>query len=156
MRYLCTSCNYIYDEDLWDKTEWIKSWTKIENLWDNFVCPVCGEYKDIFHWIKEEINYLTEKPQDAIEANHFIKITKNNDWRTKFEIWFLEFHPSGEEHRISSIWIYDEYWDLVYEKFFSSWEEPVLVFDVSDLDEYEIRARCIVHGIWGRKIKNMV
>ena len=66
MRYLCVGCNYIYNEDLWDKTEAIKAWTKFEELWDNFVCPVCWEYKDMFQEIKEEINFLEQAPRDVM------------------------------------------------------------------------------------------
>jgi rubredoxin/desulfoferrodoxin (superoxide reductase-like protein) len=151
MKYLCVNCNYIYDEDLWDKTEWIKSWTKFEKLWDSFVCPVCGEYKDSFHWIKDEVIYLEDFPKDWLEAEHFILSKKLDNWKTRFTVWFSENHPSWEEHRISSIWIYDEYGDIVYEEFFEAWEEAILDFDVSDLDEYEIRARCLIHWVWGRK-----
>ena len=153
MRYLCVNCSYIYNEDLWDKVENINPWTKFEDLWDSFVCPVCWEYKDMFQEIKDEIIYLWDSPKDILEAEHFINIEKLNEKEIRISVWFWDFHPSWEEHRITSIWIYDEYSDLVYEQFFMPAEDPVLEFDVSDLWEYEIRARCSIHWVWGRKVK---
>ena len=153
MRYLCTNCNYIYNEDLWQEDDWIKAWTKFENLWDSFVCPSCGELPEVFHEIKEEINYLWKEPRDALEAEHFINIDFIWKDNIKISIWKWISHPVWAEHRITSIWIYDEYWDLVYEEFYREDEEAVLEFDVSDLDDFEIRARCSIHWVWWLKIK---
>jgi len=54
-------------------------------------------------------------------------------------------HPSEESHFLWNIWIYDEYGDLVYEEFFKPWEPAYLEYDISDLDEYEIRTQCSLH-----------
>jgi len=151
MRYLCVWCNYIYNEDLGDKTEGIKPGTKFEELPENFTCPVCWETKDMFQEIKEEINYLWEQPKDVLEIEHFINVKKIDSNNIQISIWYNELHPSWEEHRITSIWIYDEYWDLIYEEFFQAWEDAILEYDISDFDEYEIRARCSIHWVWGRK-----
>ena len=153
MRYLCTACNYIYNEDLGEKEDWIKAWTKFEDLKDNFVCPSCWELPEAFYGITEEVNYLWDSPKDALEAEHFINIEKLDEKEIRISVWFWEFHPTWEEHRITSIGIYDEYGDLVYKQFFMPAEEPILEFDVSDLWEYEIRAICSIHGVWGRKVK---
>ena len=153
MRYLCTGCNYIYDEDRGEIDDNIKPWIKFENLWDNFVCPACWELPEVFHEIKEEINYLWEIPFDAIEAEHFINTEFFEDWNIKITVWKWAFHPVWAEHRITSIGIYDEYWDLVYDKFYQKDEDPILGFDVSDLDDFEIRARCSIHWVWGKKVE---
>ena len=152
MRYLCTNCNYIYDEDKWEIDDSIKPWTKFEALWDNFCCPGCGENCDLFHEIKEEVSYLSEIPFDALEAEHFINVEFDSD-NIKVTVWKWESHPVWTEHRISSLWIYDEYSDLVYEKFFTEDKQAILEFDVSDLDDFEIRARCSIHWVWGLKIE---
>ncbi len=153
MKYLCTNCSYIYDEDLGDKLENITPWTKFEDLKENFKCPVCSCPKDLFHEIKEEVIYLNEKAQDLIEAEHFINY--KFDWNIiKISVWNPIAHPSWEEHRITSIWLYDEYWDLIYEKFFAIWEEAYLEFEHSFIDIYEIRARCSIHWTWWRIINN--
>lgn len=153
MRYLCTNCNYIYDEDLGDMEDDVSAWTKFENLWDHYVCPVCGESPDIFHEIQEEINYLWKIPMDFIEAEHFISIQKLEDDNIKVIVGLWEYHPNWPDHRITSIWLYDEYSDLVYEIFLSEDETPEAEFDISDLDDYEIRVRCSLHGVWGIKVE---
>ncbi len=159
MRYLCTNCSYIYDEDLWDLEENIVAWTKFENLWDAYCCPVCSALPDIFHEIKQEINYLWDIPMDVIEAEHFINIEKilwddnNAQDIIKVNVWKWDYHPSWLEHRITSMWLYDEYWDLVYEIFLWNEQTPELEFDISSLDDYEIRVRCSLHGVWSRKIE---
>lgn len=153
MRYLCTECNYIYDESLGDSEEWIKSWTAFYSLWDYFTCPVCGETKDSFHEITEQINYIEdENSVDFMELDHFMEIYKE-EWLIEVKIW-KEMHPSWEDHRITEISLYDEYGDLVETKFIEVWEEPEVQFDISDLDDYELRVRCSLHWVWWRKIKN--
>jgi len=153
MRYLCTGCNYIYDEDRGEIDDNIKAWTKFENLWDSFVCPNCWELPEIFHEIKEEINYLWEIPFDAIEAEHFINTVISESWIITITVWKWAFHPVWAEHRITSIWIYDEYWDLVFDKFYEEDEDPILEFDVSDLDDFVVKARCSIHWVWWLEIK---
>ena len=58
-----------------------------------------------------------------------------------------------KEHRILSIWLFDEYWDLVEEKFLWIDDDTVVVFDDYDLDEIEIRVRCSKHWIFGKKFE---
>ena len=153
MRYLCTSCNYIFDESIWDKWEWIKPWIKLDNLWDYFVCPVCGDNRDSFQEIIEEINYITgEDTYDFMEIEHFIDIYREDDL-IEVRVW-KELHPSWEEHRITQISLYDEYGDIVEDKFLQAWEEPEIEFDISNLDDFEVRVRCSLHGVWARKFEN--
>jgi len=57
------------------------------------------------------------------------------------------------EHRILSIWLFDEYWDLVEEKFLNVDDDSVVTFDNYDLDDIEIRVRCSKHGIFARKFE---
>ncbi|NLD57892.1 MAG: rubredoxin [Methanomicrobiales archaeon] len=41
-RYLCSICNYIYDEKRGEPHRGIKPGTKFEDLPDDYVCPVCA------------------------------------------------------------------------------------------------------------------
>ncbi|USN59246.1 MAG: hypothetical protein H6767_04135 [Candidatus Peribacteria bacterium] len=59
-----------------------------------------------------------------------------------------------DEHRISSISLYDEYGDMVEELFLQPEVVAEASFDVSDMDEFEIRVRCNLHGVWGKKFQN--
>ena len=73
MKYLCTNCNYVYDNALWDIEENIEVWMELEK------CPVCEEY-DIFQWIEEEINYICEENWLwALEVDHFPEIEIKDD-----------------------------------------------------------------------------
>ncbi len=156
MRYTCTNCNFIYDESLWDSEEGIEHGTKFEHLGDSFECPVCGESWEYFHEITEEINYFPEnigeselKLLSPTEKEHFPHIEKGDDDFIKVVL----NHSMEQEHFISSIALHDEYGDVIEEEFFSAESLPQIEFDVSDLDEYEIRVKCNLHGVWGRKVE---
>ena len=43
MRYECTICGYIYDDEVED--------VKFEELPEDWVCPLCGATKDVFRKI---------------------------------------------------------------------------------------------------------
>jgi desulfoferrodoxin (superoxide reductase-like protein) len=144
----------MFDESIWDDYENIKAGTKLHDLWVDFKCPICWEYGENFQEIIEEVNYIDEKNLLWLEFEHFINIKKLDNNKIEVSIGKWEYHPSGEEHRISQISLLDEYWDLVDEYFFWVWETPIAEFDVEGLDEYEIIARCTTHWLWWRKIKN--
>lgn len=40
MKYTCSICGFVYDED--------KETVKFDELPDNWVCPICGAGKDVF------------------------------------------------------------------------------------------------------------
>ena len=52
MKYRCTVCGFVYDEELGDPSKGIAPGTKFEDLPDDCVCPWCGMGKDAF--AKEE------------------------------------------------------------------------------------------------------
>ena len=145
MKYLCTNCSYIYDEALWDSQEDIKAWTLFDEMSEYFSCPVCGETSESFHEIKEEVLYADDMNHLSwLEAEHIPKVDIV-DWKAIVNI----SHPMVESHYISSISLFDEYGDLVIEEFLDPNKEAKIEFDVSDLDEFEVRARCSDHGTWG-------
>lgn len=45
MKYICIVCGYTYDEELED--------VKFEDLPDDWVCPMCGEGKEMFQKVEE-------------------------------------------------------------------------------------------------------
>lgn len=145
MKYICTNCGYVFDEALWDEVEEINWWTKIEKL---DCCPSCLEL-DSFFQIKEEVIYIWENTNDKIEQEHFINIF-HKDRKIEVEIWWNS-HPMEKEHRLLSIWLFDEYWDLVEEKFLKEEDDTFVIFDDYDLDYLEIRLRCNKHWIFGKK-----
>ena len=48
MKYVCTCCGYVYDEDEGAPELGIAPGTKFEDLPDSFACPLCGVGKDMF------------------------------------------------------------------------------------------------------------
>ena len=48
MKYMCTACGYVYDEDLGDPNNGIEPGTKFEDLPADYFCPLCGSDKDAF------------------------------------------------------------------------------------------------------------
>lgn len=152
MRYLCTSCNFIFDEGIGDQDSGIEAWTSFDDLGDYFKCPVCEDSADAFHEIKEEVNYIdNHHTRDPMEVDHFIETERIWD-KLKVTIW-NGIHPMWESHSISSISLFDEYSDLVEEIFLPMDEEAIAEFDFDDLGEYEIRCRCTLHWVWGKKFQ---
>lgn len=48
MKYTCTVCGYIYDEELGDPDSGIAPGTKWEDVPEDWTCPVCGVDKSSF------------------------------------------------------------------------------------------------------------
>lgn len=145
MKYLCTNCSYTFDEAFWDEWEEIEAGTKIDTF---LSCPVCFE-EDSFFQIKEEVNYIHKNTNDKIELEHFIKIYHKNR-KIEVEIW-NNSHPMEKDHRILSVSLFDEYWDLVLEKFLWEDDDTFVVFDDFDLDIVEVRVKCSKHWLFARK-----
>lgn len=47
-KYICTVCNWVYDEEKGDPDNGIVPGTKWEDVPDDYVCPECGVGKDLF------------------------------------------------------------------------------------------------------------
>lgn len=63
-RYLCSLCNYIYDEKRGEPHRGIRPGTKFEDLPDDYVCPVCAidpkirvQFGKVFKYGFEPLNY---------------------------------------------------------------------------------------------------
>ena len=48
MKYVCSVCGYVYDEEAGDEANGIAPGTKFEDLPEDFACPLCGVGKDSF------------------------------------------------------------------------------------------------------------
>ncbi len=156
MRYLCTSCAYIYDEAIGDIDDWYEPWVKLHEMQDYFLCPLCWERVGYFQEIKEEVNYFDGSENlTNLEDIHY-PVVAQIDSKIKVSVWKDEFHPSDPEHFISSVTLLDEYGDVVEERFLNSDKIDEVVFDSYDLDEFEIQIRCNIHWVWGiKKIKSI-
>lgn len=47
-KYVCTVCNWVYDEAAGDPDNGIAPGTEWENVPDDYVCPECGVGKELF------------------------------------------------------------------------------------------------------------
>ncbi|MCX4358056.1 MAG: rubredoxin [Rikenellaceae bacterium] len=50
-KYKCTVCGWIYDPEIGDPDNGIEPGTPFEDLPEDFVCPLCGEGKEVFEVI---------------------------------------------------------------------------------------------------------
>ena len=48
MKYVCTACGFVYDEDEGCPEMGIAPGTKFEDLPEDFLCPICMMGKDMF------------------------------------------------------------------------------------------------------------
>lgn len=48
MKYVCSVCGYIYDEEIGDEDNGIAPGTKFADLPEDWVCPLCSVGKDLF------------------------------------------------------------------------------------------------------------
>ncbi len=53
MKYECSICGYVYDEELGDPDNGIEPGTLWEDIPDSFVCPLCGVEKGDFEEVAE-------------------------------------------------------------------------------------------------------
>ena len=47
-KYVCTVCGYVYDPKQGDPDNGVAPGTKLEDVPDDWECPVCGASKDDF------------------------------------------------------------------------------------------------------------
>lgn len=48
MKWVCSVCGYVYDEEAGDAEHDLPAGVKFADLPDDFVCPLCGVGKDSF------------------------------------------------------------------------------------------------------------
>lgn len=46
--YRCEVCGYVYDPEVGDPDNGVAPGTAFENIQEDWVCPLCGEGKDVF------------------------------------------------------------------------------------------------------------
>jgi len=150
MRFLCTNCGHIFDEALGDEAEGIDPGTCIDEIDEDIHCPMCDGSFDDFSPIEDEVIYPDDPEKlSHIEREHMPHILYQDSEKVEVCIGEEEeMHPSGEDHRISAIYLVDDEGHIVEEVFIMPDEDPVAEFDISGLEVFEIRASCSRHGLW--------
>lgn len=157
MRFLCANCWHIYDESLGEETDGIDPGTGIDEIPEDIHCPSCDGSFDDFSVIEDEVIYADDMNKlSHIEREHMPRIIHLDDQKVEVCIGEEEeMHPSGEDHRVTAIYLVDDEWHIVEEVFIMTYEDPVAEFDISGLDDFEIRASCSQHGLWGTGLINV-
>lgn len=98
--------------------------------------------------VQEEVNYLDDTILSRIEQEHDIEAELLENGKVHVLVSEKK-HPMEVEHKIVSISLYDEYGDILEEKFL---EEEIVeleqVFDDYGVEEFEIRVKCSKHGVF--------
>jgi len=154
MRFLCINCSHIYDESLWEIDDGIAPGTCIDEIREDIHCPSCdGSFED-FSPIEDEVIYVDDiSHMSHVEREHLPRITYQDSERVEVCVWDEEeLHPSGEDHRVTAMYLVDEEGHIVEEIFIMEDEDPVAEFEVSGLESFEIRASCSQHWLWSSGI----
>jgi rubredoxin len=53
MKYVCTTCDYVYDPEIGDPDNGVEPGTAFEDLPDDWVCPDCGVEKEEFEPLED-------------------------------------------------------------------------------------------------------
>ena len=48
-KYVCDACSWVYDPEVGDPEGGISPNTPFEDIPDDWVCPICGVGKEMFH-----------------------------------------------------------------------------------------------------------
>ncbi len=149
MRFLCVNCGHIYDESLGEVEDGIEPGTCIDEIDEDIHCPMCDGSFDDFSPIEDEVIYIDDvHKMSHIEKEHFPHIDHHDSESIEVSIWWDSMHGSGEDHRITAIYLVDDEGHIVEEIFIMPDEDPVAEFDVSGLERFEIRSSCNQHGLW--------
>ena len=151
MRFLCVNCSYIFDESLWEVDDGIDPGTWIDEITEDIHCPWCDWSFEDFSPIEDEVIYV-DNPNHLshMEREHMPRIIYKDNQKVEVCVWEEEeLHPSGEDHKVTAIYLVDDEGHIVEEIFIMTDEDPVAEFDISGLDSFEIRASCSQHGLWG-------
>lgn len=130
-RYICVPCSYIYDEKIWDPDSWIPAWTKFEDIPDDWVCPVCGAWKDVFKpiWWNEE----SAKDGNSIATVTWTKMLTNDV--LELTITTID-HPKIIPGQYMIFKLKDENWNFERAYSISSYENWHLRFCIKLLPQW--------------------
>lgn len=154
----CTVCWYSYDPFLGDEDNAIEAGTDFETLDESFVCPHCGAAKDDFIGIPQIVHQIQNPTFPLIlEEEHtpFYTVTENS---VTVQVGTTENpHPNEDDHAILFVALLDEDGELIeLKKGEELDEEGRMEFSLPDCDDFNVIARCSLHGLWKGMEKNSI
>lgn len=150
-KYTCTACSYTYNPFIWEEN--IPPGTAFEDLDESWICPHCGEEKDAFLETPANIQEPSDlRTMTDREASH-IPFYREKNGNIIIQIGSDDHpHEVEENHFIEFVGLFETTGEIIELKIQP--EESTVVFENPELDEYEVRLSCNLHGVWrGVKIK---
>jgi len=83
MKYICSYCNiYVYDEEEGDIETRLDPGTKLDEIPDSWLCPVCGMPKEYLKEVREDVfslkrNAYKETQDQTKDINYYRSIARN-------------------------------------------------------------------------------
>ena len=149
-KFTCTTCSYIYNPFLWEEDT--PSGTLFEDLHEYWTCPHCSGEKDDFIETPINIQELSSKNATEEESSHI------PFYKEQWDDIFIQIgtndnpHEIEENHFIEYVWLFEKDGEVIELRIQP--EENILHFENPQIDEYEVRLSCNIHGVWrGIKIQ---
>ena len=150
MRYICTNCNFIYDDNIWIPEEGIAP-QSFFIMGENFVCPSCFWEKDWMYELSEEIIYFENIDNlSELESLYYPNYVIDKDKKV-LSISFSEL-DSHNWALISKVVLLDEYNDIID---ISSDCEDEISFDISTIDSFKILIHSQNHWLFSTWLINI-
>lgn len=117
-------------------------------------CNICGNITQVLHTgagqlvcCGQNMELLEEKTTDQGQEKHVPVVTKENNLIT-VKVGSEE-HPMTDDHFIE--WIELVTPDRTYRKFLQPSDSPKAEFSALNLDDFQVRQYCNIHGLWIKK-----
>lgn len=78
LKYVCTVCDWVYDESVGDPDSGIAPGTPFEDIPDDWICPVCGATKDMFELQEEIPADEADHPRENLQS-YFGRLEREHD-----------------------------------------------------------------------------
>lgn len=144
-KYACTNCSCVYNPFIGEES--VESRIFFDDLDESWVCPHCGEGKEYFTEIPENIQdfspigMMTEQ-----EASHTSFYKEQGD-QIIIRIGADSLpHANEKDHFIEYIGLFETDGEIIDIKIQPT--EDIVIFENPDRDDYEVRLSCNLHGVW--------
>lgn len=144
-KFTCTSCSYIYNPFIWEED--IPPLTAFEYLNESWICPHCWEKKDNFIETPINIQELSQWKWITEQESSHIPFYKEQDNRIIIQIGPTDNpHEIEENHFIEYVGLFEMDGEIIELQLQP--EENIITFKNPEVDEYEVRLSCNIHGVW--------
>ncbi|EKE29119.1 MAG: acyl-CoA dehydrogenase protein [uncultured bacterium (gcode 4)] len=149
LKYHCTNCWYVYNPYIWDPEQEAEPGTDFESLNEDWLCPVCAEWKDFFVELAQSVHEISDIEDLLPQEETHVPFYTEEDGKLLVEMW-TEDNPFVQDdvHFVEYIGVFDENWDPFEIIDMPNLENWPLVFELPDYEFWELRASCSLHWVW--------